>query len=50
MFETDRPLVVPPFNLFRMLSVVIDDVFDSSSSSMSSETIPMSLIGSADSG
>jgi len=47
VLETDRPPVVPPFIPLRILSVVVEDVFDSLLSSMSSETIPTLPKGSA---
>ena len=50
VLETDRPPVVPPIIPLSILSVVVEDMFDSLSSSMSSETIPTLPKGSADCG
>jgi len=43
VLEMDHPPVVPPFIPLRILSVVVEDVFDSLSSSMLSKTIPTLL-------
>ena len=50
VLETERPLVVPSFIPPRILSVVVEDLFDSSSSSMSGGGVPTLVRGSADCG